>query len=41
LQVDVVGDKTLANGSAVNGVARPSNGFVDIAHDDSDVIQPK
>src|SRR5229473_6123638 len=41
LQVDVVGDKTLANGSAVNGVARPSDGFVDIAHDDSDVIQPK
>jgi hypothetical protein len=41
LQVDVSGDKTLANSSAIKGVARPSEGFVEIAHDDSDVIQPK
>src|SRR5229473_2766113 len=41
LQVDVRGDETLANSSAINGGARPSDGFVDIAHDDSDVIQPK
>ena len=41
LQVEVVGDKTLANSSAINGVGRPSDGFVDIAYDDCDVIQPK
>src|SRR4029077_2042172 len=41
LQVDVVGNKTLANRSAINGLARPGDGFVDIAHHDSDVIQPK
>ena len=41
LQVDVAGENTLAKSSAINGVARPSDGFVDIAYDDSDVIQPK
>jgi len=41
LQVDVVGDKTFANSSAINRLARPSDGLVDIAHDDSNVIQPK
>src|ERR1700745_1026678 len=41
LQVDVAGENTLAKSSAINGVARPSDGFVDIAHDDSDVIQPE
>jgi len=34
LQVDVAGENTLAKSSAVNGVARPSDAFVDIAHDD-------
>ena len=32
---------TLANSSAINGVARPSDGFVDIAYDECGVIQPK
>src|ERR1700756_2972932 len=41
LQVDVVGDEPLANSSAVERVARPSDGCVDIANDDSDVIQSK
>src|SRR5580700_10317305 len=41
LQVDVAGENTLATSSAINGVARPGDGFVDIAHDDCDVIQPK
>jgi hypothetical protein len=41
LQVDVAGENTLAKSSAINGVARPSDGFVDIAHDDCNVIQPK
>jgi hypothetical protein len=41
LQVDVVGDKPLANSSAINRLARPSDGLIDIAHDNSDVIQPK
>jgi hypothetical protein len=41
LQVDVAGGNTLAKSSAIDGVARPSDGFVDIAHDDSDVIYPK
>src|SRR4029077_4300670 len=41
LQVDVVGDKPIADSSAVKRVTRPSDGFVDIAYDDSDVIQPE
>jgi hypothetical protein len=41
LQVDVAGENTLATSSAINGVARPGDGFVDVAHDDRDVIQPK
>jgi hypothetical protein len=41
LQVDVAGENTLAKSSAINGVARPSDGFVDIAYDDCNVIQPK
>jgi hypothetical protein len=41
LQVDVAGDKAPTNSSAIKGVGRPSDGFVDIAHDDSDVIQAK
>jgi hypothetical protein len=41
LQVDVAAAKTLAISSAINGVARPGDGFADVAHDDCDVIQPK
>jgi hypothetical protein len=41
LQVDVVGDKTPANRSAIKGLACPGDGLVDVAHDDSDVIQPE
>jgi hypothetical protein len=40
LQVDVVGDEALAHSSAVSDVPRPSDGFVDAAHDECDVIQP-
>ena len=40
LQVDVAAENTLAVSSAINGVARPGDGFVDVAHDDCDVIQP-
>src|SRR5260221_14280702 len=41
LEADVPGENTLADSSAINGVARPGDGFADIANDDCDVIQPK